>query len=319
MVAAAKKAPGATSAKAKPSFRSRFKAWWEGYELAATAQGPPKPLADKTHEVRYTRVQQRWETERILLAQEVWGEGYTKPGGDELTLTMVKVFGLNPAMSVLDLGAGLGGATRAMAEHFGVWVTGLESDPQLAEAGMALSVKHGLAKKAPIETFDPAAIDLEGKTFDCVFSKEYFYAVADKEALLRSLAGLMKAKGQLLFTDYMLARPGLHSPEIERWTAHEPVEPHLWALDEYRDALGRMNFDVRVIEDITEAFHAAVTRGWAEFIARQEKTRPSESTTRALVDEVEIWTRRLQAIDAGDLKVCRLYGSKKGGEPAAKE
>ncbi len=178
------------------SFRERFMAWWEGLEPTPSAEGPPPP-----RNPRYEVPQQHWETARLRLIQEVWGEGFSSPGGAELILNMVKLFGLDPAMSVLDLGAGLGGGARTMADGFGVWVNGLEADAQLAEAGMAVSTKAGLAKRAPIQTFDPENLDGKPKSVDCVFSKEFLYRVKDKAGLLRTIESLLKSRGQILFTD----------------------------------------------------------------------------------------------------------------------
>ena len=87
---------------------------------------------------------------------------------------MVQIFGLDPAMSVLDLGAGLGGAVRTMCEKLaldGVWVTGFEVDEILVEAGMGLSVKYGMGEKAPVHAFDPATFAHKQASVDCVFSK----------------------------------------------------------------------------------------------------------------------------------------------------
>ena len=164
----------------KSSFRERFMAWWEGYEPPTTRLKAPAP----THEVHYEVEKQQWETTRLRLIQEVWGEGFSSPGGTDHILEMVKLFALDPAMSVIDLGAGLGGATRAMCESFGVWVNGFEADNDLAEAAQALSHKAGLAKRASITVFDSETFTRKAKSADCVFSKEFMYTVEDKKEFL---------------------------------------------------------------------------------------------------------------------------------------
>ncbi len=223
---------------------------------------------------------------------------------------MVKIFGLDPAMTVLDLGAGLGGAARAMCEKFGVWVTGFEVDEGLAEAGMALSVKHGMGEKAPVQAFDPDTFEHKQSSVDCVFSKEFLFTVADKPKFLKAVEDLMKPKGQFLFIDFMLAKSHLRSPTLENWIENEPQKPHPWALADYQDALRELHLDARVTEDVTKAFRAMVIKGWADYTASTRPGSVGSEAAPALVDEVELWTRRIQAIDSGDLKVCRVHAFK---------
>ena len=297
------------------SLRDRFRAWWDGDEiLEPLAEPVPAAEPEPKHEVHYEAPKQRWETTRVSLVQKVWGEGFASPGGRDHILTMIKLFALDPAMTVLDLGAGLGGATRTMCSKFGVWVTGFEVDEALAEAGMALSVKAGMGEKAPIKVFDPDKFQHKQKSVDCVFSKEFLFTVEDKAKFLTAIENLMKPKGQFLFTDFILAKPSLRSPTLQTWIEHEPLKPHPWALEDYQDALATVHLDIRVAEDVTKMFRAMVIKGWADYTQSTRRGSIGEEAAPALVDEVELWSRRIQAIDSGDLKVCRVHAFKKDTE-----
>ncbi|MFQ5774267.1 MAG: methyltransferase domain-containing protein [Kiloniellaceae bacterium] len=293
-------------------FRERFLAWWEGYELIGGRRAPAKAVSG--HPVRYEAPRQYWETSRLRLVQEVWGEGFSSPGRNDHILNMITFLGLDPAMSVLDIGAGLGGATRAMCQKFGVWITGLEADETLAEAGMALSTKAGLGKKAPIVAFDPESFEYKPKSIDCVFSKEFLFTVEDKPTFLRTIENLLKSRGQLLFTDYVLAKPHLSSPAIDKWIDHEPRRPSPWSVEDYQEALAGLHLDIRVVEDTTQAFHKMVTQAWAKYIVAANQRGIDDEVAPALVDEVELWTRRMQVIEIGDIKVCRIHVLKKDTE-----
>ncbi len=295
------------------SLRERFQAWWDGEEiLEPLAESALEP--EPKHEVHYEAPKQHWETSRVSLVQDVWGEGFASPGGRDHVLTMIKSFALDPAMTVLDLGAGLGGATRTMCSKFGVWVTGFEVDEALAEAGMALSVKAGMGEKAPIKAFDPDKFEHKQKSVDCVFSKEFLFTVGDKTKFLTVIEGLLKPKGQFLFTDFILATPSLRSPILETWIEHEPLKPHPWALEDYQETLATVHLDIRVAEDVTKMFRAMVIKGWADYTQSTRRGSIGEEAAPALVDEVELWSRRIQAIDSGDLKVCRVHAFKKDTE-----
>ena len=61
-------------------------------------------------------------------------------------------------------------------------------------------------------------------------------------------------------------------------------------------------------------FRAMVIKGWADYTQSTRRGSIGEEAAPALVDEVELWSRRIQAIDSGDLKVCRVHAFKKDTE-----
>lgn len=297
---------GGGAEKDKIPFRERFKAWWEGDAVDLPDQDPSEEY-NFDHAVRYEQKEEDWENARLNLIQQVWGEGFSSPGDVDHILEMIKIFALDPAMTVLDLGAGLGGAGRTMCGKFGVWVTGLEANAELAEAGMALSEKAGMTKKSPVKVFDPENFQFKPRSVDCVFSKEFLYTVKSKQDFLEMVEILMKPKGQLLFTDYVLAKRHDIPAEIREWAKHEPQTPHLWAIEDYQETCTELKLDVRITEDITASYQSMVIQAWADFIEATQPGSIDSNAAPALVDEVEVWTRRMQAMDSGYLKVCRMH------------
>jgi len=300
------------SAKAKAPFRERFKAWWEGYELVPDQIEPVAVPAAEEDDVklRYEASAERWTQSRIDLVQKVWGDGLTGPGGMERILEMVKPLDLTPAMSVLDLGAGLGGAARIVADHFGTWVTGFEADRPLAEAGMEASTKAGLGKKAPVEGFDPENFEVKPKSYDSVFSKEFFFTVQNKERLLRQIELILKDQGQIMFTDFVLPEPDHSSPALDAWCAAEPGEPAPWAMETYVTALSAKKMDVRISEDITEETRTLISQAWATYMAGVNRSDLDNASVSAMVEEAELWARRVKLLESGDLKVYRVHAIK---------
>ncbi len=317
MVALFNRTGRAQAGKDGASLRQRFQAWWDGDEILEPS-AEPVAAADAESELEHPEQddapREYWEPARVSLVQDIWGRGFASPGGRDYIMSKVTIFALDPAMTVLDLGAGLGGAARFMCEKFGVWVTGLEADAALAEAAMALSVRAGMSEKVPINAFDPKAFEPKAKSVDCVFSKEFLFTVGNKPKFLKAVERLLKLKGQFLFTDYVLAKPHLKSPVLKEWMAHEPLKPYPWAIEDYHDALTGLHLDIRVTEDVTEDFRAMVIKGWTDYIQSTRQGRLSADSAVVLVDEVELWTRRVQAIDSGDLKVCRVHVFKKDSE-----
>ena len=301
-------------------WRERLHAWWEGYELEepeaapeAAAKTASKPASSASDPARGGPGMSRfgkplWDATRIEVAEAIWGKGFTTPGAEELIPDLVKPLGLNPAMSLLNLGAGLGGAARSMVAKYGCWVSGLEASKTLIEVGTIRAHEAGMAKQASLEPFDPEAFRYP-KRVDCVFAKEVFYAVANKEQLFDGVEQAIKPGGQLLFTDYVLDGRGTLGPAVLAWMANEPAEPHLWTLDRLGEALQQRNFDLRITEDISDTHRALILQGISGLTERLARVSLSPRAKLAVVEEVELWARRVAALSEG-IRLYRFYALK---------
>jgi cyclopropane fatty-acyl-phospholipid synthase-like methyltransferase len=301
----------------KVPLKLRLKAWWEGCDVIVhqrEAEAAPMAAPLPRRVIDYRDPDRPWQTPRAKLACMLWGEGFSHPGDTEHVLQLVKPFALDPAMTVVDLCAGLGGGARAIVEEFGVWVSGMEPDPELAEAGMQISTKAGLAKKAEIAQYDPAALDIRAGTVDCFLCRQLLHRVEDKPRFLRAVDRALKNRGQVVLTDYMLADPSrAESPAIKAWRDCEGVPLHLWTVEQYAAAFKQEGLEVRVTEDMTAPYRSMVLNGWAALTAATDGASLAPELVRALVDELERWTRRIAALESGDLKLVRFYALKDNG------
>ncbi|WP_119679278.1 SAM-dependent methyltransferase [Indioceanicola profundi] len=305
------------------SLKDRFIAWWEGYDLSAilsrrlrdsdfgsvmdgSSAAAHGAVGNGRHLNRHNKP--LWTASRIQVAEKIWGHGFATPGGTDHIPTLVKPLGLNPAMSVLDIGAGLGGSSRAMATQYGAWVTGLEYNPVLAEAGMFRSHKAGLARQAPISQFDPEHFTFN-KRVDAIFSKEALYTVHNKDGLIDAIEACLKPKGQLLFTDYVIDNSRQRGRDFDGWAAHEPVEPHPWSVEQYSAALQQRNLDIRIAEDISDAQVTMIVTAIQQLVKHLETVAMDRETKLAVVEEVELWARRVAALSSG-LRCYRFYAMK---------
>ena len=295
------------------SVKTKLLAWWEGYDLSGlnkkkdkkSEKGEPETPVDPAGLNRHGKP--LWSANRIEVAEKIWGPGFVVPGGVELITSLTKPLGLNPAMTVLELGAGLGGATRCMAAC-GCWVTGLESSPFLAEQGMLRSTKAGLAKQAPIQVYDPENVKY-GKRVDAVFAKDVFFTIKDKTTLFDRVEAILKPRGQFLFTDYIIEPEKRNAPAIVSWSDREPLEPQLWTLQGALDAFAQCNLDLRVHEDITVAHRNHILAAIKSLTEHLEKHHLDKETKINVIDEVETWAQRVAALNAG-LKCYRFYALK---------
>jgi SAM-dependent methyltransferase len=297
----------------RPSFKVRFKAWWEGYDLspepAAPAPSQPASPVAAGAEAAVPLVP-LLDRPAIKVAQQLWGEGFTQPGGGSFILDLVKPFALDPSMTVMDFGAGLGGGTRAVSNEFGVWVQGFESDAAMAQAAQELSTKKG-AKKAEIKTYSAQDFQPKAAVYDCIFSHASLYRVKEKDKLLTLFERALKARGQVSITDFVRA-PGVAADDPRLGEFAAEAGSAFWLNDDYVKQFKSLKIDIRVDEDQTAHYRAAVIDAWVNFTTDA----PGMACTRAYpteaVAEVGLWTRRVAALDSGALQLRRYYGIKMG-------
>ena len=321
-------------------FNLRLKAWWEGYDTADLAQrwaavhgGKSDPAAaDESSEKRTVeppkqveadvplrRPHMPWDERRVEIAELVWGEGYCGPGGPENVIAMSKLLALSPEMSMLVLGAELGGPARTLASHFGVWISGYEGEKELAEAGMAISERKGMAKKAPIIRYDFEELEPFERRFDRVLSKEYLFRLEDIEAVFKTVEESLKDDGLFLITNYVLAdEPAGFDSEVRQWMQDEPQPVYMRTGDEVCQILKNSGFGIRVNEDITDHYQSLVRQTWAkaeDYIATlMKKGDSAKPYIDVLLKEAELWTKRGRLFEEGKLKVARILAHKKDAQ-----
>jgi SAM-dependent methyltransferase len=243
----------------------------------------------------------------LTIRQWLWGAGFHAPGNAEYALRLVKPFGLTPAMSLLDVAAGLGGAARAIAATFDTYITAFERDPDLARRGMALSVAAGQQKHAPVTAIDPESFELRTSAFDCIMGRGATYMVQDKERFMRVLILGLKQRGQLLLTDYVLDETLAERPELAMWSELQPYRPALWTLQQYVDCFKSLGFDLRITEEITHDLKMQIVLGWDNLLQTVNIRALPRQHKLAVVNEAESWVKTILALESGVVKAYRFY------------
>jgi cyclopropane fatty-acyl-phospholipid synthase-like methyltransferase len=244
--------------------------------------------------------------DRMTVAQWLWGDGFIMPGSADFVLDTVESVGLNPAMSLLDISAGLGGAARVIAQTYGTYVTGLERSAERAKRGMEMSVVANLAKRAAISQFNPETVELRPNSFDCVLARAATYNVVEKERLLRVVRQGLKQRGQLLLNEFVLDPSLADRPALAAWIAHESHPPQLWTIEQYSDCLISLGFDIRVVEDISKIYQSMIVAGWIRMLEMVNLKQMANNHKLTIFDEAELWTLRLAALQSGALRVYRV-------------
>jgi len=303
----------------KAEARAKFHAWWEGYEFRArahnadaaeTAPAPvvaaPRPRVKPTGKIL---VRETWPPERVKVAQMVWGDGFSFPGGIDYTVTIAQALNLTRDSRGLDIGSGLGGGTRAMACAFGAIVDGFDLSPDLAHEGHGLSIAASLGDRAPIDFLDIDRDMFKHKHYDAALIRNTLSLMSDKVVLLKRAAASLKPGGRILVVEFCLARDDAHGAALDAYRLGEATAPRLATLPVLASRLKEAGLAVLGVEDHTETFMRTVLMGWAKIDALVKRGELNADEGRALMGEAELWQRRVSALQSGDLRVARILAT----------
>ncbi|MBT3811113.1 MAG: class I SAM-dependent methyltransferase [Rhodospirillaceae bacterium] len=294
-------------------FLERFRRWWNGDRAPISgdgsvsaepgAEGDPEAITRDSPEDTGLA----WTEKRVSFCRRLWAisdedNEMVEPGGARYIDTLLQPAALNSSKSALDLSAGLGGGVRRMVGGLGLWVTASDPDRELVGRAQKLSVRRGLAKRAPITVYDPDTLELPENKFHAVLLRERLFRMRDKQAVLKTIRMSLKTGGSLIMTDFVLAtdKSGASDP-VTAWTARETEAPHLWTMEACRDVLEGAGLQVRSFEDASTRYRQMILAGWAQFIdglKREELTRDFVNT---MMREAEYWVRLERALGSGEL------------------
>jgi ubiquinone/menaquinone biosynthesis C-methylase UbiE len=108
--------------------------------------------------------------------------------GRKATLETAAQMNLNTNSHVLDIGSGLGGPARTLAETYGCQVTGVDLTQAFCNAATAMSDWVGLGKRVSFKQGDATNLPFDDKTFDAAMTIHVAMNIAAKGKMIRKLA-----------------------------------------------------------------------------------------------------------------------------------
>jgi hypothetical protein len=249
-----------------------------------------------------------WSPERMGVVDNLWGDGYVFPGGEAETLRLAKPLGLSSASSLLLLGAGAGGPACSVAQNLGVWVSGYEADAELAEAAADRIARSKLGRRAHVETWNPERPALKQHYYHHGLALEPLRG-SKPEPALTAVALALKPAGQFVLVELVADQPlDPTDRTVARWAELERRDPDTIPAERtITRVLGRLGFDVRVTEDLSERHMRHALLGWRASVRAMEENRPSRRNMLLLVNEAELWLMRLRLFRRGALRLVRWH------------
>lgn len=171
--------------------------------------------------------------------------------GRNATVELARDLGLEESMRVLDVGCGLGGASRHIANEFGCHVTGLDLSADYCRVATDLTRRLGLESLVSFQQGDALDLPFPDASFDIVWTQHASMNIKDKSGLYRELWRVLKPMGRLAIYD-ILAGPGgdVHFPVP--W-ARNPSISFLLTSQQLLNTLTDTGFDILIWRDATES------------------------------------------------------------------
>lgn len=223
-------------------------------------------------ELRHFLDSQQYTNEGIVKYQMIFGDGFVSPGGIESTEEFSKMLDVSTDDSVLDLGCGVGGAAFFIARkvrgafvrvlifdsstsfcfviisccvQYGCYVYGVDLSVNMIMCALESAAASGNGDKVSFEVSDASKRELPGNSYDAVFSRDAFFYVGNKAALLKKIFKVMKPGGRLVITDYCAG--SAETVEFKTYVSERSY--HLASIEEYESLLRDAGFEVKMIED----------------------------------------------------------------------
>lgn len=274
----------------------------------AAAMIRPPPLVVPAAITNAEEDNRLWSPARLELVEALWGDGFQFPGGEGETLRLVKPLGLSAASSLLLVGAGSGGPPCSVASDLGAWVTGYESDRELLSAATERTLRSKVAKRARIESWNPEAPHFERGYYHHGLALEPLRE-GQLEPTLAALAEGLKPLGHLVVLETVADKPlNPSDPVVSAWQRLDgrrldrlPTETGITR------ALGRLRFDVRIVEDVTRRHIRQAVEGWREAVRGMEQVKPTHEEAAQLVKEAELWLLRIRMLRDRSLRLVRWH------------
>ena len=180
--------------------------------------------------------------------------------GRTATLELAEKIKPGPRDRLLDIGSGLGGPARTVAEAYGCHVTGVDLTQAFCEAAEILSDWVGLGDRVDFQQADATDLPFLDHQFDAAMTLHAAMNIAAKDRMYEQARRVLKPGGAFGVYDVLQGEGGDAIFPVP-W-AREPSLSHLATPAETERLLEAAGFHVRDVEDST-----AESQAWFEAMA----------------------------------------------------
>lgn len=132
--------------------------------------------------------------------------------GRTATDELARLVGLSEGARVLDVGSGIGGPARHLADAYGVTVAGVDLTDEYCDVARDLVARCGLADRVEIHCADALDLPFGDATFDVAWTQHVAMNISDKPRLYAEMRRVLVPGGRLALHDVVEVGGDLHFP-----------------------------------------------------------------------------------------------------------
>ena len=232
------------------------------------------------------------------------------------TLDLIALAGFANDARVLDVGGGMGGPARVLADRSGAHVTVLDLTPAFVTQGRVLTERLGMSGQVDFEVGDGTAMPFADASFDGVLTQHSSMNIENKEALYAEIHRVLKPGGRLVLHDVM-AGNGEPLAYPVPW-AGDSTFSFLRSAAEIRALIADSGFRELAWEDESAKVRAFLDRGQGSSPA--ERSGPAQQPPGQMILFGPAFIERIQNfgrnLAAGRLVVIQALFERGPSEPA---
>lgn len=172
-------------------------------------------------------------------------------GGAAATDALLEMAGIDATTEVLDVGAGLAGPARLMADRAGCRVSCVDLSSEVCAAARMLNEITGLSGLVDVRAGDALDLPYPAATFDLVWMQNVSMGIPDKARLYQQARRVLRAGGRIALQD-VVAGPVPGPLVLPVTWASEPSSSHLVGPADLRGLIEGAGFQVESWVDATD-------------------------------------------------------------------
>ena len=172
-------------------------------------------------------------------------------GGLTATLKMIELANFKPQDRVLDIGCGIGGPARTIADTCHCHVTGIDLSEDYCQAARLISRQLNMGDQTQFIRANALKIPFNNNSYSALWTQHITMNIADKKALMTEFYRVLKPAGQLLMYEVLCTTHANDSIKYPLPWARRSEDSFLDNIHNYEALLHNCGFQLKHLQDVS--------------------------------------------------------------------